>query len=227
MKKQIWLLLLLAMIWSCGGGEDDPDEPNITRDYINVVPNVELLGDGQTQEIDVSANCNWTIAKDAEWLSVTPTSGTNNQTITISAGKNSTGQARTAVLTIKGGSAPTRMVTITQSRSSDSQKESNTLQVSVSTLEFSADGGAQTFTIRSNTNWTISKPDWCTLSEVSGSGDATITVTADENADTAQRSGTIVVSGNEVSPLTINVIQKAKEEDTQREPGAGDNLPPS
>ena len=104
MKKNLLFSMLLIIFSACGGGDGDSDSPGISKDYLNVTPNLELLGDGQTTELTIDANCSWTITKDADWLSVSPMSGTNKQSVTITAGKNNTGSPRTAVLSVKGGS---------------------------------------------------------------------------------------------------------------------------
>lgn len=45
-------------------------------------------------------------------------------------------------------------------------------------------------TVKSNTSWTLTKPDWCTLSESSGSGNVTIKVTvADNGGSTIEQGG--------------------------------------
>ena len=50
--------------------------------------------------------------------------------------------------------------------------------VSPSVMRFGAYGGTQSFTIESNTDWTVThSPGWVTLSKTSGSGNATIVVT--------------------------------------------------
>ena len=110
------MVLALAAIGACGGG----DEPDVRRDFIRVTPNVDLLGDGQTVEISIQASCDWAITKDAEWISVTPSSGSRNLSVNISAGKNTSGSQRIAVLTVNGGTAPTQRITVTQAKSSDS-----------------------------------------------------------------------------------------------------------
>jgi len=121
--KYMTIILALAAIWACGGGDDSGDEPVISKDRLDVPPNLgELLGDGQTVELPIQANCAWTITKDAEWLSVTPSTGSGSQRVSVSAGKNNTGKQRMAVLTVKGGgSALTRMVTVTQAKGSDAE----------------------------------------------------------------------------------------------------------
>lgn len=124
--KYLLLLITLVLVSACGGSDDSDNEPNVSKDFIDVTPNVELLGDGQTVDVTISSNCNWIITKDIDWLSVTPSSGNGTQSISLSAGKNSSGDSRTAVLTIKGGTAPTRTITVTQGKASDSQDPTTT-----------------------------------------------------------------------------------------------------
>ena len=86
---------------------------------------------------------------------------------------------------------------------------------------------SKTFTISSNTNWTISKPEWCAVSVSSGTGNGDVVVIATENPSKEQRNGQIVVSGEGVSPVSISVSQEGKDTSNSQEPGADDNLPPS
>jgi hypothetical protein len=119
--KYMTIILALAAIWACGGGDDSGDEPSISKDNIDVQTSVNLLGDGHTLEISVKANCSWTITWDADWLSVNPQSGHGTQQISITAGMNTTGSQRVAVLRVQGGSAPMRTVTVTQAKGSDAE----------------------------------------------------------------------------------------------------------
>lgn len=124
MKKYSILLLVSLLVIACGGGDDDTDDITIKKDQIRIAPSQELLGDGEAKEISISATCDWRITKDgnADWLTVTPMSGTKDtRSIVVSAGKNSTGVNRTAILTISGGDAQTQRVVVTQLKSSDDQ----------------------------------------------------------------------------------------------------------
>ena len=85
---------------------------------------VLIYNDGQEADLLISANCNWTITCSADWLTVTPFSGSNSETVKVTAGKNSTGAERTATLTIKGNDI-SRSVVVTQTKSSDSQTPSS------------------------------------------------------------------------------------------------------
>ena len=226
MKNKIWICLFMLIITACGGGgEPGTEEPIISKDRIDVRPNLTLLGDGQEAELRITANCNWTITNSESWLTVNPASGNGTETVKVIAGKNSTGAERNAILTVRGGSAPNMTVVVTQPKGTD-EPVAKTLSANTSSLSFEAKGEQKSFTISSNTNWEISKPEWCTLSVTSGTGDATISVTATENKEREQRTGNIVITGEGVSPITISLSQKAREAGNS-EPGPGDNTPPT
>ena len=226
MKKSILYSLILIAFVACGGGGDaDGENPQVNKDKLIVPTSLEFLSDAQTTEMAINANCSWTISKDVDWLTVNPMSGANNQTVTISVTKNTTNADRMAILTVQGGSLPAKRVTVTQRKATDTPVQYS-LNVDKSSLEFEKDGGSQSFVITSNTSWTITCPDWCTLSKKSGNGNATITVTANKNEKTEQRSGQVVISGEGVNDVKINVNQKPAD-DTPNGPNPDDNLPPS
>ena len=214
----------MCLVMACGGGDEPGEEPQVSKDRVDVAPNLQLLGDGQVTELTVTANCSWTITMSANWLTVNSTSGNNTETVKVSAGKNPTSEPRSAILTVKGGTAPAQIVTVTQ-LAGTVVPEVKTLTADVSSLAFEAKGEAKTIKIVSNTTWSITgKPEWCLLSESSGSGSRDIAVTANENTKTEDRSGQIVIEGDGVSKVVIDVTQKAKE---LQEPGSNDNTPPA
>ena len=124
MKKRIEWLLISILLLGCSSGGSDGDTTTMSKDFINVIQDVELLGDGDSQQIEVKANVNWTISKDADWLSVSPTSGTKTEIVTLTAPKNSTGSERYTFLNISGGNDIKRRVLVTQGKPADT---SNTL----------------------------------------------------------------------------------------------------
>ena len=222
MKKNVWIYIMSLLFVACGGGGDDPgDSPVISKDYINVTPNVQLLGDGQETEVNVTATCSWTISNPVAWLTISPLSGNKNAVVKISAGKNSTGQERTATLTIAGGNAPSRTIVVTQAKGT----ENPTLSVNLTSIDFEAQSETKSFVITSNVNWTISKPEWCSLSQSSGKGNGEVSVTVSENTD-KERTGQIVINGDGVNSVTIVITQKSKDKTNSEEPGEDDNQPP-
>jgi hypothetical protein len=77
------------------------------------------------------------------------------------------------------------------------------------TLNFIYTGEAKIFKILSNATWVINSASWLSFSTTSGTGDATITVTAQPNSG-AQRTATINIVGNNGDcSETISVIQEA------------------
>ena len=127
MKKYSILLLLTFFVAACGGGgDDDPDDVTIKKDKITITERVELLGDGDSKNVPISATCDWAISEPDGWLIINPMRGGKNVTsISFSAGKNTTGVARSTTITISGGKAQTIFIKVTQQKASDSQEPSS------------------------------------------------------------------------------------------------------
>ena len=227
MKQHLFILLALCLLCtSCGGGGGSDDEPEISKDYINVNPSMQLLWSGDTQNITISSNCSWKVSVNVSWLTVNPTEGNNSLAISITAPTNNTGSERVGVLTIQGGKNLRRTVTVTQGASPDSQVE-KTMTTSLKSLNFDYQESSKAFTITSNTTWTVTCPEWCSVTPASGSNNSSITVTAMANSSNESRTGTIEVKGENVPTISISVTQQGDTSGKQSEPGAGDNLPPS
>jgi len=83
------------------------------------------------------------------------------------------------------------------------------LDASPKSLDFAAAGEQKTVNVKSNVSWTISgKPDWLTISELSGKGDKQVTVTAAANTGAA-RDITLTIAAKGAGPITIKVEQAA------------------
>lgn len=89
-------------------------------------------------------------------------------------------------------------------------KKEPTLGISVQSSAFDDRGGQTSISIQSNTVWTVKVSEtWCTVSPLSGKGDAILTVTAGANNTYSSRSATITVTAESlVSSVTINQSQK-------------------
>ncbi|WPR72130.1 chondroitinase-B domain-containing protein [Flavobacterium sp. NG2] len=73
-----------------------------------------LVAAGESKMTTVSSNVAWTASIDnPSWLSISPSSGTNNGSITVTATANTTTTSRSGTLTVIGGGL-TRTLTITQ-----------------------------------------------------------------------------------------------------------------
>ena len=186
---------------------------SITQDATPIIPSLSVSSTslnftafGEQQTFIVTSNTDWIISSSAPWLTVYPTSGSNNATVTVTSAENTATTQRTATITVSGTGVTAQTISITQAAASIIP----TLSVSPTSLNFAASGERQAFSIVSNTDWTVSSSDsWVTVSLSSGSNDGTITVTAVANSDTIRRAATVTVSGTGVAAQTISVTQNA------------------
>ncbi|MBK7476746.1 MAG: hypothetical protein IPI11_12310 [Haliscomenobacter sp.] len=99
------------------------------------------------------------------------------------------------------------------------------LSVAPTTLSFSSGGETKTFTISSNTSWTVTESlSWLSLSPISGSGNGTVTVMCQSNASASPRGGTITISGTGVTSKTITVNQAGASLITITAPSGGNTF---
>ena len=159
---------------------------------------------GSKQTINIASNIDWTVTCDQSWLTLSSASGSKSGEITLTALLNSTIVTRTAKVEISGKGVTSQIVEVAQDAGTP------LLSVSVSQLTLSSPLNTATFTIVSNTSWEVlSNQTWLKASMLNGSGNATITLTAESNADTKFRIASVVVSGDKVQPQAISVLQDA------------------
>jgi len=68
-----------------------------------------------TGTFSVTSNTSWTVTDDQTWLTVSPSSGTNNGSVTVTAQQNTGASSRSAVATVAATGAASQTVTVTQS----------------------------------------------------------------------------------------------------------------
>jgi photosystem II stability/assembly factor-like uncharacterized protein len=92
------------------------------------------------------------------------------------------------------------------------------LDVSPTSLIIKAsDKSTASFNIISNTDWTVSCPEeWLTMSQVSGSGNATIDLTAEANHSKESRNANVTVSGYGLPDKVVLVTQNEKKEKVKK-----------
>ena len=160
---------------------------------------------GSNDAFQINAeNTSWTITAIPDWLSVSSSSGNASQAITVTANTaNPSTSPRSASLTISGGSI-TRAVTVTQ------EGAPPTLVAGTDTITLDAFSGSQSLLkITSNINWDISEnSNWLTITPLSGSGNDSVMITAAENQTTSPRISIVTISGSNVDPIEVVVIQK-------------------
>ena len=129
--------------------------------------------------VNVTSNEDWTVSCPADWVSVSPASGTGNGsfTITVQDNKDLSLRAATVTVTAKDKSAS---VTVSQMGLTPSFH----ITGDVSQKHVGYQGGTATVHIKANVSWTVTVPEdcpWATASPTSGEGDGDVTLTFEAN----------------------------------------------
>lgn len=148
-----------------------------------------------SQAVTVTSNGNWTATDNAAWLTLSPTSGVGNGSITASVNLESAPVGtNTATITVTaGGTTKTVSVTLMVSPASLTITPDN---LSFTATQGAANPSAQTITISSAGTWTAShNASWLSLSPMSGSKNGTIVASVNTaNATLGNNSTTITVT---------------------------------
>ena len=154
--------------------------------------------EGGSEQVSITCSGEWTAtAKPTSYFTVTPSSGTGSATLTVTAGENTNLKERNGSLTITCGDETVTISLI--------QEGSHDIYASPSSLGFEADGGSQNVTLSTNQAWEAEVSEaWIHVSSASGTGNAEITVTADENTSTDAREGVInFIASEKVASVTV------------------------
>ena len=175
-----------------------------------VTPSTLNLGflTGSNGTSSVTSNTSWLVTNPASWLSVSSTSGINDQILTISStSDNLTGATRTAALLVDGIGAITQTITVNQVDGSSPIFISSKDTVFVDNLQ----GSTGSFSVLSNANsWTVTEnTSWMLINPTSGSQTQTVTaLVATRNIFGTTRYANITASSNGFSNFTVVVAQK-------------------
>lgn len=108
--KLIFTFLIFISIISCGS-EDSNEEEKVVELSLSSVS--EFSANQETKSLAVTANLYWYTENNNDWITLTPTNGTNNGTINIAVSRNPTEVKRTGIISVIGGDV-SRDLTITQ-----------------------------------------------------------------------------------------------------------------
>ena len=219
MKQRTFIDILLGIcailfLTNSSCGSDTDDGPTISVQPTTIT----LEADGTGQTISVSSNTSWTAVPRDSWLKCSPAGGTGGNSITVSADIN-TGEERSTKLTLTDktnrATAEVRVIQKKEDSSSPTPAPDPTLTVKPTSLNFSSSAASNTFTIESNTSWTVkSDQAWCTVNSLSGSNNATITVSVTENTSIVVRNATITISYGNKSTTFLVSQEASSQEDT-------------
>lgn len=188
------LLLCLFTLQACVKTDDVVEETSSLW-YHEAVNLVSISGDETQAEFQITSDCPWRIEMESgSWASVEPQSGNGSQKVTVVAdGTNpSSTDARRTAFTLITEDGVRKHVNVEQSASTAVIPPTPALAVSPTALAFTAcDNGAQQIQVTANTEWYVSSDYWIHVSQVQGSGNATLTITCEYNPATTPRTGTV------------------------------------
>lgn len=152
-------------------------------------------------EFSVFSDIAWTVVSDQTWLTVTPSAGENNQTVTLTASVNPTSLQRSAVITVSAEGLPANTVTVTQSAFiSGAVLSSSTISA--------AGSGAIFVVIEANASWTLNTDqDWLNIDPASGNGNDTVVITVSPNPNEGSRAAIVTFTATGSDPQTLAITQ--------------------
>lgn len=211
---KIWALAALTLcLAACSSDEDASSKAS--GELLKVERVVAFAPTETSWQVKIEADCSWevTALDNTGWqdLSVSPQSGKGNGVLVLTTGQNHSSKDRTAVLTLTTEKGLKQQMTIQQTRSGAD------LSIDKETLEFSNTAGKQTLKVSCNTDWKISglsdATKWLNISQLSGNGDAELTITTEETFDDADRYALLQVSAGTVGDnvYSFTVKQSGKE----------------
>lgn len=138
--------------------------------------------------VTVTSDYPWTMTSSPSWCSLSPVSASSGQRITVVVSEN-IGTSRNGIITFtQSETGLRRQVSVSQN-----ERVYETISISPSSWSIHSSGGSTEFIIRTDYSWTITVPSWATVSQSSGRGTTTVTVSAGpDTGDT--RNGVVSVS---------------------------------
>ena len=181
----------------------------VTQSAANVIFSVDknehsVAAAGGDFTVKVTRNIGYKINSQPEWVKQTgKVPSGNTDTYTFKTEVNTSTAAREGVIVFCNDNNECVPVTVKQAGANA------TLSVSPAELTFTAKPESKSFSVSSNTDWSVaSSADWVKIGTTSGSGNAQVTASAEENTATTQRTATITLKTTDgKATATIKVTQ--------------------
>ena len=166
---------------------------------------LSIAAEGGSVEVSLTSNGDWTIDTYPEWLTVSPTSGNGDATLTLTAPINNSDAARSGEVKV---STKDNSATLTVSQE---VMEKGFIIVNPEMIDCNAEGGIFTLTVNSNCDWSVNTAaNWLSCDPISGTGNGTVTVNITPiDGDVEMREVNIIFSNSESLLLAVRVMQHA------------------
>lgn len=209
------ILIAIAILLAACGVSDEP-LPTTPDDKVEVKWEISpkstiLSSEGESKNIIVEANGNWTVSSDQQWITLSPNSGGNGQTgLNVTAEKNTSGEIREAELTFVSGE---------YSHKYGVMQEAGELVVEWSITphisDFQFEGESKKIYVTSNADWqlTANQP-WVTFNIDNGNkGTTVIKATATANDGDKNRIAEVTFASGDFTKQYFINQEADKDED--------------
>lgn len=162
---------------------------------------LEFSDKGGILTVDIKSDASWTSEVSDDWFTSTPLSGTGNVRVSVSATENTSIYERTGLI---------RYDFAEESSTVNIHQQAKYLTIDNSTFEFTSKGGRHVIDFSTNDSWTAAvehNVDWITLSQTSGDGSGSITITAKDNPSVNVRSTAVVITPKYAQAVRILITQ--------------------
>ena len=219
MKKTLSMLAILsAILVSCteseineSNGNSSNEEENPSEEmYLNVYyDDIVFPSNGGEDYFDIESNTDWTISNTSDWLTIKPTEGNGNASITLTASASDVYDDRNTVITVRAGDK-TKTFTITQ-------KYVEALLVTKNKFDIPQYGGSFTIEVQSSISYDIIIAEDCRswITEVPSSkalNSYTHIFGVKNNPNATKRDGHIEIIGSNGKTETVNIYQAQRDE---------------
>lgn len=165
---------------------------------------LEFSDKASQMTFNLASDAAWTSTQTVNWFTTTPTSGRGNAIITVAAEDNNTTEERTGTINYAYADKTTYV---------NVHQLAKYMTIDNQSFEFDSKGGSHTIELSTNDEWRAEiehNVSWLKLSKSSGIGNATITLTAEDNASVNTRSTAVVINTKYSQSIRILVSQKPR-----------------
>lgn len=157
----------------------------------------------ESKTLSVKSNTSWSVISKPNWISISKDHGEGNENITLTSADNPNTTPRSGEIVIdQPGLTVQARVQIIQ--------EGKSLSADVKLLEFSDKASQMNFNLTADIQWTsTNSATWFNSTPTTGNGNATVTVSVEENTAVEERTGIIQYKYLDKS-TNVNVHQLAK-----------------
>ena len=163
-----------------------------------------IAAEGGTYTIELLSNGDWNLTNTAEWMTVSPTSGKGDATLTLVAQPNTLQQVRSAEIqaVTKDNTAS---LTVTQEYTPSIHPEEHYLTLTPTVVEMAYTGGSATIDLECDEGWMVDAgADWLRLDRTEGNGNERLTLTVVENTSFTSRLAEVkFVSASDCSAILV------------------------